>query len=65
MTISPQMTIVALMNSMIGGTILILPLLVIYAGIVPTLISIGIMGLTNLLSCTICVDHLGKDKDLH
>lgn len=65
MPLSPPMTIVALMNSMIGGTILILPLLVLSAGIIPTIISLFVMGLVNELSCRICIHHLRGDADLN
>lgn len=58
------MSVVALMNGMIGGTILVLPILFLHAGLIPSLISLLIMGIVNELSCRICVYHLGSDKDL-
>ena len=47
MAITVPLTIVALMNAMIGGTILILPLIFLQAGIIPSLVSCIIMGLVN------------------
>lgn len=64
MSLSVPMTIVALMNGMIGGTILVLPILFMNAGILPAVISLFIMGFVNELSCRICINHLASDKDL-
>lgn len=64
MTLTVPLTIVALMNAMIGGTILVLPVIFMQSGIVPSLVACVIMGLVNQISCRICIDHLGADKDL-
>ena len=58
------MTIVAIMNGMIGGTILVLPLLFMSAGILPSIISLVLIGLVNYISSKICIDHLADDADL-
>lgn len=58
------MTLVALMNAMIGGTILVLPLLYLKSGWLPSLVVTLITGIINYLSCKICFDHLLSDADL-
>ena len=44
---APALTIVALMNAMIGGTILVLPVIALGTGIFSTLVAIVIMGFVN------------------
>jgi amino acid permease len=58
------MTLVALMNAMIGGTILVLPLLYLKAGWLPALVVTTITGIINYFSCKICFDHLLGDSDM-
>jgi len=64
MTNSNTMTVVALMNAMIGGTILVLPLLFLKSGIIISAIVTIITGFINYYSCKICLDHLQDDIDL-
>jgi amino acid permease len=64
MSTSAPVTVVALMNAMIGGTILILPLLFLNAGLIPSLFATIITGLANYYSCYVCFKHLQDDPDL-
>jgi sodium-coupled neutral amino acid transporter 9 len=64
MTTKAPITVVALMNAMIGGTVLVLPLLFLRAGLVPSVIATIITGLINYNACRICLKHLQNDKDL-
>lgn len=57
-------TLVALMNAMIGGTILVLPLLFLSAGLIPAIIVTVLSGAINYWSCKLCYDHLRDDPDL-
>jgi amino acid permease len=58
MSTTAPLTVVALMNAMIGGTILILPLLFLHAGFIPAMIATLITGIVNYYSCYICHQHL-------
>lgn len=64
MTTKAPVTVVALMNAMIGGTILVLPLLYLQAGIISSLVATLITGLVNYYSCSVCLDHLQDNVDL-
>lgn len=64
MSTSTSMTLVALMNAMIGGTILVLPLLYLKSGWLPSLFITIFTGVINYISCKICFDHLLSDNDL-
>lgn len=64
MTISNNMTVIAMLNGMIGGAILVLPLLALRSGylmIAPVTIFSGII---SFFSCLLCLRHLGDSKDL-
>jgi len=58
------MTIVGMVNGMIGGLILILPVLALDAGYVLTLIVIFVTGIFSFYSCYLCVIHMGDQPDL-
>lgn len=64
MSTSGPLTLVALMNAMIGGTILVLPLMFLASGYLPALIATLLTGVINYYSCKICYDHLQEDSDL-
>jgi len=49
---------------MIGGLILILPVLALDAGYVLTLIVIFVTGIFSFYSCYLCVIHMGDQPDL-
>lgn len=53
-----------MLNGMIGGVILVLPLLTLSAGSVETGIIIIFSGLFSYYSCMLCVKHLGTYSDL-
>lgn len=53
-----------MLNGMIGGVILVLPLLTLSAGSVETGIIILFSGLFSYYSCMLCVKHLGTYSDL-
>jgi amino acid permease len=56
--------IVALVNGMIGGLILVLPILAMYGGTLLSLLVILITGFFSYYSCYLCIIHLGKHTDL-
>lgn len=58
------MTVIGMVNGMIGGFILILPVNALAAGWLSTLLVIIIIGLFSFYSCYLCVIHLGDQKDL-
>ena len=58
------MTVVAIVNGMIGGSILVLPLTALAAGYGYTLIIVLITGFFSFYSCYLGVIHLGDQKDL-
>jgi len=51
------MTVVAMVNGMIGGLILVLPIMALNAGYIFTLIVIAITGFLSWYSCFLCVEH--------
>lgn len=55
---------IALINGMIGGVILVLPLLALEAGTIVTAIVIIISGVFSYYSSMLCVKHLGNSSDL-
>ena len=57
--------VVGIINGMIGGTILVLPVLTRSGGWVLTLITIVITGAASFFSCYIAVIHLGDQPDLN
>lgn len=58
------LTVVALVNGMIGGLILVLPLLTIQTGSVLSIIVLFIIGFFSFYSCYLCLRHLGNHTDL-
>jgi amino acid permease len=58
------MTVVGMVNGMIGGLILILPVLALGAGYILTFIVILVTGIFSLYSCYLCVVHMGDQPDL-
>lgn len=61
---SSFMVIVGMVNGMIGGVILVLPLLVLEAGSITSAIVICTSGIFSYYSCRLCVKHLGNFSDL-
>jgi len=63
-TLSSPMTVVGMVNGMIGGLILILPVLAFDAGYILTFIVILVTGIFSYYSCYLCVEHMGDQPDL-
>jgi amino acid permease len=57
-------TVVALVNGMIGGSILVLPLVSLQAGWVYSIFVILVTGVFSYYSCYLSIIHLGDQKDL-
>lgn len=55
---------IAMINGMIGGLILVLPILAMYGGTVLSFLVILVTGFFSYYSCYLCVLHLGKNSDL-
>ena len=64
MTINGPMVVIGMVNGMIGGVILVLPLLALDAGTVSTFIVVFLSGIFSYYSCQLCVRHLGNCPDL-
>ncbi len=62
--LSAPMTIIAMVNGMIGGLILLLPVYALNAGYLLTLIVILFTGVFSYYSCYLCLLHLGDQPDL-
>ena len=62
--LSPFVVIVGMLNGMIGGVILVLPLLVLESGSIGSGLIILISGIFSYYSCMLCVKHLGSYSDL-
>jgi len=60
MTLSSPLTVVGMVNGMIGGLILILPVDALNSGYMFTLIVILVTGGFSFYSCYLCVVHLGN-----
>lgn len=58
------MTVVGMVNGMIGGLILILPVLALNAGYILSFIVILLTGIFSYYSCYLCVIHMGDQPDL-
>jgi amino acid permease len=58
------MTILAIINGMIGGSILVLPIVSMDGGYILTLIIILFVGIFSFYSCYISIIHLGDQHDL-
>lgn len=57
-------TVLALINGMIGGSILVLPVNSLEVGWAPTLLIILLTGFFSFYTCFICIIHLGDQADL-
>lgn len=64
MKMSPFLAIIALINGMIGGLMLVLPLLVIQTGTVLSFIIILITGFLSYYSCFLYLRHQGDCTDI-
>ena len=64
MTIAAPTVIIGMLNGMLGGVILVLPILALDGGSVVTFFVILISGIFSYYSCYLCVKHLGKYSDL-
>ena len=62
--LSAPMVILGMVNGMIGGLILLLPVFALDAGYVLTLIVILITGGFSYYSCYLCIIHMGDQNDL-
>lgn len=62
--LSPQMTVLSLINGMIGGFILILPVFALQTGYITTMIVIIVTGIFSYYSCHLCLLHIGTQPDL-
>lgn len=60
----PAMVIIGMLNGMIGGVILVLPLLVLESGSIGSALIITLTGIFSYYSCMLCVKHLGTYPDL-
>jgi len=63
-TIGDTATVLGLVNGMVGGTILVLPLLGIRTGYITTMIVSLIVGYISYFTAKIYIIHLGKEKDI-
>ena len=62
---SSMSTIFALVNSMIGGTMLTMPILFLKSGIVTGILVLLVSGFVSYKTCRIYVTHLAKgDNDV-
>ena len=64
MTISNKMTVVALVNGMIGGIILAMPVLALDTGILLIAPLAVMTGFFSYFSCLLCLRHLQHYSDL-
>lgn len=64
MAISNTMTVIALVNGMIGGIILAMPLLALDAGVLLIAPITIITGFFSYFSCLLCLRHLQHFSDL-
>ena len=64
MTISNVMTVVGLLNGMIGGVILVLPLLALKTGSLLILPITIFTGFVSYYTCLLCIRHLKNFKNL-
>lgn len=64
MRMNPTVAVIAMINGMIGGLILVLPILAMNAGVVLSPIVIIITGFFSFYSCYLCIIHLGSNSDL-
>jgi amino acid permease len=62
--LSSKLTVVGMVNGMIGGLILILPVLTLDAGWALSLAVLLVIGGLSFYSCYLCVIHMGDQPDL-
>jgi amino acid permease len=62
--LNAPMTVLGMVNGMIGGLILLLPVYTLHAGYFLSLIVIAISGFFSFYSCYLCVIHMGDQPDL-
>lgn len=65
MALSSPLTVVGLMNGMIGGVILVLPVTSYQAGYLFTILAILFSGFFSFYSCYLSIKHLGDQKDMN
>lgn len=65
MVLSSPLTVVGLMNGMIGGLILVLPVSAYQAGYLFTILAIVFSGFFSFYSCYLSIKHLGDQKDMN
>lgn len=58
------MTVVALTNGMIGGIILVMPILALKSGYLMIMPVVIVCGFFSYYSCLLCIKHLRNYKDL-
>jgi amino acid permease len=63
-SLSNSMTVFGLLNAMIGGTILVLPLIGISTGYITTILVTFTLGLISYFTANLIVVHLGKAKNM-
>lgn len=56
--------VIALINGMIGGLILVLPILALNGGTLLSFLIILTTGIFSFYSCYLCIIHLGDCPDL-
>ncbi len=62
--LSPFMTVISLVNGMIGGFILILPVFALETGYISTSIIILVTGFFSYFSCQLSLLHIAQQPDL-
>jgi amino acid permease len=62
--LSSQTTVVALVNGMIGGIILVMPILALKSGFLMIAPVVMVCGFFSYYSCLLCIRHLRNYKDL-
>lgn len=64
MKMKPIVAVIALLNGMIGGVMLVLPILILKAGTVLSFIIILVTGFLSFYSCYLYIQHLGDHTDI-
>ncbi len=65
MTLNSPLTVVGLMNGMIGGVILVLPVTSFQVGYIYTILAIIFAGAFSFYSSYLSIQHLGDQKDMN
>ena len=63
-SLSPLMVVLSMVNGMIGGLILILPVMAISSGYLLGMLIIGTTGFFSYFSCRLCIAHIDNEPDL-